>query len=237
MQTLKSNFVNSIHTVDLASVFSPEMDHLHMQLAMISNEVSLEVAHQSTKLFKTKKMLGEYELHKILCFILKNFADTVKVPQDRKIKNFEIIQVAHTIMQNYTHDSLDDIILAFKLAQQSGRKFYNQLSQADIYDILNDYFENKKPEYLEHRVLDYKSEESTMVLGTLSAIQEKNPEIISSMSKMIVDADQNKDHKRLRLSLDKAKAKRGIEQARTGEKKPLDTFEKQLHERINQKAK
>src|SRR5690606_18370591 len=96
-------------------------------------------------------------LIKLLVVILRAFVDSVRV-QD-KPDAADILEIADTLAQTYTHDSLKDIILALKQARTSGTRFYNALDPAKIYEIIRDYFDHKA-RHLENSHLDQKAQQA-----------------------------------------------------------------------------
>lgn len=178
-----------------------------MILVEMQYGLTREKALQSPAIFLVKKRIGDGNALKLVAFIIKSFQDSLKVKE--QMSCVDIIQAAEDALETYTHDSLKDIILAFKEARKSGKKFYNSLNQSDIFDILNDYFE-QKAQWLETRHQDQKMQAESNSVPFLKAMQESCPEQISAMSNMIDPRHINKEHLRLRLTIQKQKRKRGL---------------------------
>jgi hypothetical protein len=98
----------------------------------------MEKALQAPKLFQLRLSMGEKDLLKLICFILKAFADSLKVKHS--LSTPEIIETANLIVEKYTHESVKDLIMAFKEVKLQGRKFYHSLSTVTVFEILHDYF-------------------------------------------------------------------------------------------------
>jgi hypothetical protein len=60
-------------------------------------------------------------LLKLICFILKAFADSLKVKNS--LTTPEIYETANLIVEKYTHESVKDLLLAFKMVKLQGKSF------------------------------------------------------------------------------------------------------------------
>ncbi len=113
-----------------------------------------QVAATAPKVFQLKRQLGEGTVLKVLVVILKAFVDSLKVPT--KPDAADIIEMADTLAQTYTHDSIKDIILALKDMRTDGTKMYQSLDVAAIYLAINKYFD-KKATFLRNQHMDQKA--------------------------------------------------------------------------------
>ena len=93
------------------------------------------VALTAPQIFQLTHRLGEATVVKLLVLLLKSFVDSVRVPD--KLGPADIIEVADTLAQTYTHDSIKHILLALKEARTSGTIFYQALDASQIYAIIN----------------------------------------------------------------------------------------------------
>lgn len=100
-------------------------------------ELSPEMAINQPKLFQIGKDTAKVQILTILAY----FNEITKVKE--KLQGHELLILAGFILEKYSHDSVEDILLAFKDAIFSGRQFYNKLSIQDISDVLGTYFEKK----------------------------------------------------------------------------------------------
>ena len=100
-------------------------------------ELSPEMALDQPKLFQIGKDTARVQILTILAY----FNEIAKVKE--KLQGYELLILAGFISEKYSHDSVEDILLAFKDAIFSGRQFYNKLSIQDISDVLGTYFEKK----------------------------------------------------------------------------------------------
>ena len=181
-----------------------ENEQLKLLLVEISVEVTMEKALQAPKIFQLKQSLGEKDLLKLVCFILKAFADSLKLKNSLTIP--EIIETANLITEKYTHESVKDVILAFKESKLKGRKFYNVLSIQVIFEMLNEYFV-QKAKYLENRHLDFRQAEANNQTQWLK----KMPEFIQQKYlRMIPKNHVNRGFLRLRLTIIKFNKSKNI---------------------------
>jgi hypothetical protein len=188
----------------VSELVQADNEKLKLLLVEISMELTLEKALRAPKIVELKQSLGEKDLLKLLCFILKAFADSLKVKNSLTVP--EIIETANLIMEKYTHESVKDIILAFKQAKLSGRKFYQSLSTGAVFELLNDYF-LQKAIYLENTHLHYRQAESSNQTQWLR----KMPEFMQQKYlKMIPKNQVNRETLRTRLSLAKIIADKNV---------------------------
>jgi hypothetical protein len=181
----------------VSDLLKGENQSLQILLVEISLEVTMEKALHAPKLFQLKHSIGEKDLLKLLCFILKAFADSLKIKNSLTVP--QIIETANLILQKYTHESVKDVILAFKEAKMGGRKFYHSLSTATIFELLNDYF-LQKATYLENKHLHARQAENSNQTQWLL----KMPEFMQQKYlKMIPKSHINKAVLRVKLSQEK----------------------------------
>ena len=116
--------------------------------------LTLAQAAAAPKLFQLQRQLGDRALVGLLVLVLRAFVDSLRVPD--KPDAADILELADTLAQTYTHDSLKDIILALKEARTQGTNFFQALDVSTLYRLLSEYFD-RKARYLEHRHLDQKA--------------------------------------------------------------------------------
>jgi hypothetical protein len=121
---------------------------LEMQLISILRESSV------SELMKT----DSEELKLLLAEI------STEVNMARAISAPKIFQLKQSL-----GESIKDLIMAFKEAKLSGRKFYNMLTVTMIFEILNDYF-LLKSHYIEARHKQFKDVESNNEVQWLKAV-------------------------------------------------------------------
>lgn len=189
MHILKENTVSEL--------LKSSHQELEMLLSEISLEVTMEKALAAPKIFQLRQTLGEKDLLKLLCFILKAFVDSLKTKE--RLSYAEIIETAGLILGKYTHESIKDIILAFKEAKLSGRKFYGSLSQGVIFEILVEYF-LRKAKYLEARQADLRMQEASNEATWLCRM----PDFMrQKYAKLLPENHPNRQALRLKLTIDK----------------------------------
>ena len=112
-----------------------------LSLIKIQGESTLALSHVAPKVFQIKNASGVENTHKLVCFLVANFESSLNV-KDR-MTSMQIYEAGQLIIERYTHESLQDFIMAFKEAKVSGRKFYNRLTISDIFQIITEYLEKK----------------------------------------------------------------------------------------------
>jgi hypothetical protein len=194
---LEMQLMHILRESTVSDLLKSENESLRLLLVEISVEVTMEKALQAPKLFQLRHSIGERDLLKLICFILKAFADSLKVKNSLSIP--EIIETANLIMEKYTHESVKDFILAFKQVKLEGRKFYHILSAATVFEILNDYF-LQKAKYMENKHQSYRQAEANNQIQWLK----KMPEFMQQKYLKFIPKNQaNRSNLRLRLSLHK----------------------------------
>ncbi|MBD2716706.1 hypothetical protein KBK19_16800 [Microvirga sp. STR05] len=189
---------------ELARTSNPDA---RLMLAEVSVGLTPARAAAAAKLFQLKKQLGEDVVVRLLVIILRAFVDSVRVAD--KPDAADILEMADTLAQTYTHDSVKDIILAFKQARTSGTRFYNALDPATIYGLLNKYFD-QKARHLENHHLDQKAQAISQEAVTLHHLQQAAPALVQNVALMIPDSHPNAQHLRDKLTLIKQKHRRGL---------------------------
>ncbi|RSK49646.1 hypothetical protein EI291_07865 [Hymenobacter rigui] len=181
----------------------------HARLALAELSVGLTVAQAAAapKLFQLKKQVGEDVVVKLLVIILRAFVDSVRVAE--KPDAADILELADTLAQTYTHDSVKDIILALKEARTNGTRFFNALDPARVYEIIRDYF-TRKAQSLENQHLDRKAQAISQESVALHQLQQAAPRLVQSVALMIPDSHPNAQHLRDKLTLIKQKYRRGL---------------------------
>lgn len=176
-------------------------------LAELSVGLTSAVAASAPKLFQLNRQLGETTVTKLLVVILKSFVDSLKVPA--KPDAADIIELAATLAETYTHDSVKDIILALKDMRTLGTTFYQSLDVSRIYEGLNAYFE-KKARFLENEHYDQKITGAAAQAVALRGFSTNVGTVLDNVAARIPADHPNREQLRRRLSMSKARASRGL---------------------------
>ena len=181
-------------------------DSRYLLLDMTLGLTSAKAA-ECRKLFQIRRIEGELTLLKLVIFVLRQFVDSTKA--STKLDGVEIIEVAEGICQTYTHDSLEDLMIALREARQGDTNLYNKLSQGDIWQALKKYFE-RKAKLLENEHLDQKSRASSLEYSAIAQLGQLAPKLCQQMELRIDATHPNAESLRRKLSLTDAKEKRGL---------------------------
>ncbi len=122
-------------------------------LAELTQSVSFESAHQTPKMFVVKQKLGKETLHLLLCFILKNFQDGLKITNPANAMSASEIFIAAEMLMGcgegeYGYESVQDVLMALKLYDRNPFDLYNKFSKKDLRQILSNYL-SEKADFLE----------------------------------------------------------------------------------------
>ena len=176
-------------------------------LADVSIGLTPALAHAAPKLCQLNRTLGPKTVVKLLVVVLRAFVDSVRVPD--KPDAADLIELADTVAQTYTHDSLKDIILALKEARTQGTRFYQALDPAKIYELLRAYFE-RKAAYLESQHLDQKAQGASHQSHAVQQLHQLAPQLTQGLGRQIPADHPNAAHLRQRLTIIRHKLKRGL---------------------------
>lgn len=120
----------------------------------MSYGLTIERAMSAPKMFQVSKKIGQENLIKLLCVIIKSFCDSVKAKQS--MDALDIFECSELLSETYTHDSVKDIVMALKDAKKDGKTIYNVITTGIIFEIVGKYMENKT-RFIERCEADAKS--------------------------------------------------------------------------------
>ncbi len=199
--------MNTLTDATLSQAAGDSNGKARMLLAEMSVGLTKAQALTAPKLFQFKKAFGEKTTLKLLAVIVKAFCDSVRVPN--RPDAADIIEVADVLMNTYTHDSIKDIILAFKEARTSGKVFFQVLDQPTLFAIINDYFEAKATFlFNEHR--DRIARGTSANAETVQALGADTHQLLQNVADRIPADDPDREQLRRRLSLTKAREAHGL---------------------------
>lgn len=191
-------------TRELARATTPAIREM---LADISVGLTREVALTAPKIFQLNHRLGPREVVKLLVMILRAFVDSLRVPE--KPDAADLLELADTLAETYTHDSLKDFILALKEARTNGTKFYQSLDVSTIYRLIGEYFD-KKAAYLENQHLDQKAAGASRQAQAVPLLGEAAPRMLENVAQQIPADHPHAEGLRQRLTITNQKARRGL---------------------------
>lgn len=199
--------MNTLTDTTLSQVAGNTSAQARMLLAEMSVGLTKAQALTAPKLFQVKKVVGEKTTLKLLATIVKAFCDSVRVPN--RPDAADIIEVADVLMNTYTHDSIKDIILAFKEARTSGKVFFQVLDQPTLFGVINDYFEAKAAFLVsEHR--DRLARGTSANAETVQALGTDPRQLLHHVADRIPADAPDHNRRRHQLSLTKAKEAHGL---------------------------
>ena len=176
-------------------------------LAEMSVGLTKAQALATPKIFQVRRSQGDGTTLKILAVVLKSFVDSVRVPH--RPDPADIIEMADELMTTYSHDSIKDIILALKGARTSGKAFFQVLDQPTVFGIINSYFEAKAT-FLHNEHRDRLARGSSANAETLRALGDAGQQLLRRVADRIPANEPDREAKRRRLGLTKAREQRGL---------------------------
>lgn len=188
---------------ELATTPSPEARQV---LAEVSVGLTVAQAAAAPKLFQLRRQLGEQTLVKLLVLILRAFVDSLRVPD--KPDAADILELADTLTQTYTHDSLKDIILALKEARTGGTQFYQSLDVSKLYQLIADYFE-RKARYLETQHRDTLARSTSTQASAVAQLAAAGA-AVHSIGQRLDPQHPNHESLRRKLTITNQRARRGL---------------------------
>ncbi len=103
--------------------------------------MTFEECHNSKKVFEVVRTLGTELVLKLTVFVIASFQNSLKIANG--LTSSEIVMIADDFLSTYTHDSINDLIYAYRKAKYDGKEFYNKFSHQDHQAILKKYFDEK----------------------------------------------------------------------------------------------
>lgn len=159
----KNSLTYGLRKIDFFSMSEGDLNMTAMSMFKVKHE---DILH-APKVFQ----LEEKDVIQSLCVLLKvfNFATKVKTG----LYDFEIIAVAEEIAKTYTHDSVDDVALAFKEALTSGwrPREFGILHVGDVMTVISEYFERKALR-LEQTHKSLRDSNKSLIGGEIGALAE-----------------------------------------------------------------
>ena len=138
---------------------------------------------------------------------MRAFVDSLRVKE--KPDAADLIELAGTLAQTYTHDSLKDIILALKEARTRGTNFFQTLDVSTLYRLIAEYFD-RKAHYLEHRHLDQKATGASQQAQDVRLLGDTAPRMLEHVAQQIPADHPNANALRQKLTITKAREVRGL---------------------------
>ena len=166
-----------------------------------------QVALAAPKIFQLNHRLGEQAVVKLLVAVLRAFVDSLRVKD--KPDATDLMELAETLAQTYTHDSIKDVILALKEARMNGTKFYQALDVSTIYGLISEYFD-RKASFLESRHKDQKATGPSHDAATVATIAGAGNTVATIISRRLDPAHPNRESLRRKLTITKAREVRGL---------------------------
>lgn len=178
-------------------------------LADMSVGLTKAQALAAPKIFQLRRTLpdGEKTVVKLLVVVLRAFVDSIRVPD--KPDAADLIDLADTLAQTYTHDSIKDILLALREARLKGTRFYQALDTSTIYRLISEYFD-AKARFLENQQLDHKAQGASHQGLPVHQLQQLAPQVVAGIGRQIPADHPNAEHLRNKLTLINQKQRRGL---------------------------
>lgn len=202
---------------ELAQATTPAIREL---VADVSVGLTREAAIAAPKIFQLTRALGQREVVKLLVIILRAFVDSLRVPT--KPDAADLMELADTLAETYTYDSIKDFILALKEARTSGTNFYQSLDVSTIYRLIMEYFD-RKAAYLENRHLDQKATGASQQAQAVQLLGDAAPRLLEHVAQQIPADHPNAEHLRQRLTITNQKARRGLITPEEAERQRAET--------------
>lgn len=150
-------------------------------LSEISRGITIEKAFATEKkMFNVKATLGEETLHKLLCFVIKTFQDSLHITNPaNEMSAIEIIDAADMLMGmqegQFGRESVNDVIMALRYFKMHPFDLYNSFSELKLRQIMVNYIDHKSA-YVEqyNRNLQRITEQQGMTSDQIRSEVDKN---------------------------------------------------------------
>lgn len=159
--------VSTMNHGDVLTTFSTKGQLVDVKIGLIKlqNALTLDNVTQGRCLFQYK----DPELvTKIICAIIAQFNASVNVSTE-KMDAADIYECA-TLLQAYTHDRVEDIILCLRMSMQGKfGKIYNRVDTLIIMEFWNQYldikYQHQEYSYKAQKGSDYRTEADTQLIN------------------------------------------------------------------------
>jgi hypothetical protein len=160
--------------MQVSEIISGDVSISRLLIHQIGKDLTVIKAAEAPKVFQLKRELGEENLLKLVCIVIKTFCVSVKA--SKTMDTIDIIECAEDLIATYTHDSVKDFILALKNARKRGLELYNCIDHSKIMGIIASYMEEKAAaiESEHHDRISRKDGETRSEAYTLAISQENN---------------------------------------------------------------
>lgn len=163
--------LTSVTALELASQLPTEVT---LSLLTIQEEVTFEKTLTAPVLRSIENKVGRPVLIKLVCAVLKLFADSLNITQT--LSALQVYELAQLWIEQYPTDSLKDLILCLKRVKQGKYgKTFNRIDIQVISEFWTAYL-NEKAEYRENQHLKQKAVEASNQLLPLKQIAEHAPQ-------------------------------------------------------------
>lgn len=175
-------------------------------LVEVSVGLTVRQAAAAPKLFQLRRQLGEQVLIKLLVVILRAFIDSLRVPD--KPDAADILELADTLAQTYSHDSVKDIMLALKQARTNGTKFYQSLDTSTLYRLIAEYFD-RKASWLHSQHQDELARSTSIQQNAVAQLAAAGA-AVGGIGQRLDPSHPNHESLRRKLTITNGKARRGL---------------------------
>jgi hypothetical protein len=127
----------------VSELISGDVSVSRLLIHQIGKDLTVIKAAEAPKVFQLKKAIGEENLMKLVCMIVKSFCVSLKLPKEKNMDTVDIIECAEDYISTYTHDSVKDLVMALKMAKKRGLKVYHGMDGSTIMGIVSEYMEQK----------------------------------------------------------------------------------------------
>jgi hypothetical protein len=157
-------------------------------IARIESGLSVRKSIESgISLAKMGEVYGHKETMKLIVRLIQNTERFFNV--NKKLDEFQLVQIVQIITEKYGHDNIEDIVLALKNARMGfGDKIYGRIDGEVVMKWIEKYMEEKALEF--ERIHQEIKKES---VETINQSLSKNPEAFSKFKSIV---DKKHDDKR-----------------------------------------
>ena len=207
LPTPESQLLATVRAATTSALARGSTPELREMLADMSVGLTKAQAVAAPKIFQLNRTIGPREVVKLLVVVLRAFVDSIRVPD--KPDAADLIDLADTLAQTYTHDSIKDILLALREARLKGTKFYQALDTSTIYRLISEYFE-AKARFLENQHLDHKATGPGQDAATVAGLAGAGQVVAAIISRRLDPAHPNRENLRRKLTITKGREAHGL---------------------------
>lgn len=179
LNNAKRELATELQTRDAAAICNELHGHTALLFLQVQHSINFDITlSKSISIAEARRRSGGDLVKKMILVATKYFVNSLQVKN--KLAPLDLLEFAMLFEEKYEHESVDDLILALKLAKTSGKKLYQSISSQELFEIMNEYLEKKAEKREdEHRKRKVSSRDFQNTISILPVVKESIEAILN----------------------------------------------------------